>query len=93
MQKSGIEIISYPPAKVFIGDKEAGMTPYKNNTLKPGEQKIKLVANGQEWTKNVHLENGANTVINREFGDNNQNGGYVLYFETTGNKKKGWGND
>jgi len=88
MQKSGIEIITYPPAKVFIGDKEAGMTPYKNNTLKPGEVMIRLVAGGQEWTKSVHLENGANTVINRDFGDDGQSGGYVLYFETTGNVKK-----
>lgn len=88
MQKSGIEIISYPPAKVFIGDKEAGMTPYKNNTLKPGELKIKLTTNGQEWTKNIHLQNGANTVINREFGDNGVGGGYTLYFEATGNVEK-----
>jgi hypothetical protein len=88
LQKSGIEIISYPSAKVYIDDKEAGVTPYKNNSIKPGEVKVKLVANGQEWVKTVHLENGANTVINREFGDNGETGGYVLYFETTGNTKK-----
>lgn len=88
MEKSGVEIISYPTAKVYIADKEAGMTPYKNNSLKPGELKIKLVANGQEWAKTIHLENGANTVVNREFGDNEESGGYTLYFESTGDKDK-----
>ncbi|MFZ2152678.1 MAG: PEGA domain-containing protein [Microgenomates group bacterium] len=86
--KSGIEIISYPSAKVYIDDKEAGMTPYKSNTLKPGEVKVKLMINGQEWIKTVHLENGANTVINREFSEDGQNGGYLLYFEGTGDTKK-----
>ena len=88
-RKSGIEIISYPVAKVYIDGKEAGITPYKNNSLKPGEVEIRLSANDVDWVKKVHLENGANTVINRDFGkDDGQSGGYTLYFESTGDSKK-----
>jgi hypothetical protein len=84
IKKSGIEIMSYPPAKVFIDGKEAGMTPYKNNSMTPGKAVIKLTTEaGSEWTKTIHLENGANTVISRE-----KEGGYILYFEATGDKNK-----
>lgn len=89
IKKSGVEIMSYPVAKVYLDGKESGMTPYKNNSLTPGETDIKLVTNEGEWTKKVHLENGANTVISREFAkDLSKSGGYVLYFEFTGDKKK-----
>jgi hypothetical protein len=89
MRKSGIEIISYPTAKVYIDGKEAGMTPYKNNSLAPGDVEIKLSTGSADWTKEIHLENGANTVINREFGNTNEeSGGYILYFESTGDNKK-----
>jgi hypothetical protein len=89
IKKSGIEILSYPTAKVYIDGKEAGMTPYKNNSMTPGDVAIKLSTATAEWTKEVHLENGANTVINREFGKTTEeSGGYVLYFESTGDNKK-----
>ncbi|MBP9817499.1 PEGA domain-containing protein [Candidatus Shapirobacteria bacterium] len=89
-QKSAIEIITYPATKVFLDGKEAGMSPYKNNTLKPGDIEVKLVAdNGGTFTKKVHLENGANTVVNRELsGVEGKNGGYLLYLEPTGEKEK-----
>lgn len=89
MRKSGVEILSYPTAKVYINGKESGMTPYKNNSLTPGDVSIKLSTGSAEWTKEVHLENGANTVINREFGNTDEeSGGYILYFESTGDNKK-----
>jgi hypothetical protein len=89
LPKSGIEIITYPTAKVYIDGKDAGSTPYKNNSLKPGEIEVKLVAKDIEWIKKIHLENGANTVINREFATTAEtSGGYILYFEATGDKNK-----
>lgn len=89
ISKSGIEIRSDPNAKVYLDNKDAGMTPYNNKTMKPGEVKVKLTTGNSEWTKTVHTENGASTVINREFGkDDNHSGGYVLYFEPTGDKKR-----
>lgn len=76
--------MSYPPAKVFIDGKEAGTTPYRNNSMTPGQAEIKLVSeSGGEWSRNVHLENGANTVISRD-----KDGGYILYFEQTGDRNK-----
>jgi hypothetical protein len=89
MKKSGVEILSYPPAKVYINGKEMGMTPYKNNSLDPGDIEIKLSTGSTDWTKEIHLEDGANTVVNREFGNTNEeSGGYTLYFESTGDDKK-----
>jgi hypothetical protein len=87
--RSGVEIVSFPSAKVFVNGVEAGMTPYKNNDLTPGEAEIKLVANSQEWTKKIKLQKNANTVIDWEFGEEEKkSGGYVLYMEETGDSKK-----
>lgn len=81
--------MSYPTAKVYIDGKEMGMTPYKNNSLTPGEVEIKLLTGESEWIKKIHLENGANTVIDREFGKTDEDsGGYILYFESTGDSKR-----
>lgn len=88
-QKSGVEIMSYPTAKVFIDNKEAGMTPYKNVTLKPGEVEIRLEARGSRWTKNVELKDNVNTIINWEFGESEKDsGGYLLFMERTGDEKR-----
>jgi len=87
-KKSGIEIMSYPPAKVLINGKESGMTPYKNTTLKPGDIEIGLETNDYKWSKKVRLNNNINTVIDWELGkEEKQSGGYVLYMERTGNSK------
>ena len=88
-KKSAIEINSYPVAKVFLDGKEVGMTPYKNRTLQPKEVEIKLVTNDKEWSKKIKLQNNISTVVDWEFGkDNQDNGGYILYLEKTGDKNK-----
>jgi len=87
--KSGIEIISFPSAKVYIDGTEAGMTPYKNNNLTPGKMMVKLVSKDQEWEREVKLVKNANTVIDWEFGEDKEaSGGYILYMEETGDSKK-----
>lgn len=89
-KKSGVEIMSYPPAKVYIDGKEMGMTPYKNNELKPGEVEIKLATNDKTWTKKIELHNNINTVIDWELsGEEKEFGGYILYMEKTGDKNAG----
>lgn len=89
LRKSGVEIITYPKANVYIDGKEAGQTPYKNNSLKAGEISVKLDSGGLIWERKIHLESGANTVINWEFNkDMDTSGGYILYFEATGDNKK-----
>jgi uncharacterized protein YgiM (DUF1202 family) len=88
-EKAGIEIMSYPSAKVLIDGKEAGMTPYKNNTIKPGNVEISLVTSEAKWTKKIELPNGVNTVIDREIGKlTDENSGYLLTLESTGDKNK-----
>lgn len=89
-EKAGIEIMSDPTAKVFIDGKEAGQTPYKNNSLKPGEIEIKLVTdNDGSWTKTIRLQNGTNTVVSREMNaDPSKNSGFLLSLEPTGDDKK-----
>ncbi len=88
-KKSAVEINSYPVAKVYINGKEMGLTPYRNRSLSPGEIEIRLVTNDKSWTKKVKLQNNISTVIDWEFGQtDDQSGGYVLYLEKTGDKKK-----
>lgn len=88
-QRTGLEIMSYPTAKVYIDNKEAGMTPYRNNTLKPGEVTVRLQTTEVNWEKVIRLENGANTVIDREISTKeNKSGGYILYLEATGDSNK-----
>lgn len=88
-KRSAIEINSYPIAKVYLDNKEVGMTPYKNKNLKPGEVEVKLVTNDSNWSRKIKLQNNINTVIDWEFGKTEENsGGYILYLEKTGDKKK-----
>ncbi|MFA6184686.1 MAG: PEGA domain-containing protein [Candidatus Shapirobacteria bacterium] len=87
-KKSGLEIMSYPTAKVFINNKEMGSTPYKNLDLKPGDNEVKLVTGVREWKKTIELQNNINTVIDWQLGDDSGgDSGYILYLEKTGGKK------
>ncbi|MBU1129784.1 SH3 domain-containing protein [Patescibacteria group bacterium] len=89
-QKAAIEIVTYPSVKVFIDNREAGMTPYRNNSLKPGEIVLRLVPEDEklkEWSREINLHNLTTTVIDWEFGENEEEcAGYVLFMEETGNK-------
>lgn len=88
-RKAGIEIMSYPTAKVYIDGKEAGMTPYKNSNLKPEETEVKLLVNNQSFLKKIKLQNNINTVIDWEFGkEEKDSGGYILYMERTGDQNR-----
>ena len=87
-KKSGLEIMSFPIAKVYINNKEMGSTPYKNMNLKPGENEVKLISGNKEWKRKIDLQNNINTVIDWQFGDDsNSDSGYILYLEKTGDKK------
>lgn len=88
-KRSGVEIMSYPTAKVIINGKEMGMTPYKNTSLSPGDSEVKLIAGDQQWQQKIKLQNNSNTVVDWEFGSqDNLSGGYVLYMEKTGDDKR-----
>ena len=84
VDKSGVEIVSKPIAKVYINGKESGTTPYKNNTLKPGEIELKLDDRfGNYWERKVKLESNVTSVINWNF-DGVKDSGYILSMEKTG---------
>ncbi|MBU1088655.1 SH3 domain-containing protein [Patescibacteria group bacterium] len=91
-QKAAIEIVTYPSVRVFIDNREAGMTPYKNNSLKPGEISLKLVPEDEklkEWSRKVSLHNLSTTVVDWEFGEKeDESSGYVLFMEEAGNKEE-----
>ncbi len=88
-QRSGVEIMSSPQAKVYLDGKSAGMTPYKNNELKPGDMDVKLVSpdGKNSWQKTIRLENYSDTVVDIKLDD--QTSGYVLNLEKTGVDKSG----
>jgi hypothetical protein len=84
VDKSGIEIVSEPIAKVYLNGKESGTTPYKNNTLKPGDIEIKLDDRfGNFWERKIKLEENVTSVINWTF-DGVKDSGYILSMEKTG---------
>lgn len=83
VEKSGVEIVSSPIAKVYLNGKESGMTPYKNNALKPGKMEIKLEDEGNSWEREIKLENNVTTVVNWSL-DKNRNSGYILSMEKSG---------
>lgn len=88
-QKSGVEIMSYPVAKVYLDGKEAGMTPYKNSSLLPGSTEVRLLSQDGEWTRILDLKNNVNTVVDWELSKNDKlEGGYVLFLEKTGDSNK-----
>lgn len=88
-RRAGIEVTSYPTAKILIDGREAGMTPYKNTNLSVKETEIKLVAGEKVWIKKIELKRNISTVIDWEFGKgNDDSGGYVLYMEKTGDRKR-----
>ncbi len=68
-QRSGVRVLSLPEgAKVYIDQKEVGVTPYENQELSPQEYLVKL-ENGQgKWEGKVKLIPGTLTVVNRELG-------------------------
>jgi uncharacterized protein YgiM (DUF1202 family) len=84
IDKSGVEIVSEPTAKVYLNGTESGTTPYKNNTLKPGEIVIKLDdERGNTWERKIDLENNVTSVINWNI-EQNKDSGYILSMEKTG---------
>lgn len=65
-QRAGIKITSIPQAKVFLDDKEAGTTPYQNETLKPKEYLVRLSSPDGLWQGKVSVKGGTLAVVNRE---------------------------
>jgi hypothetical protein len=87
-KKTGIEIMTNPSAKIYINGKNEGNAPYKNNDLKPGEIDLRLEYGEIVVNKKIKLKDGSASVIDWNFGQNEEeSGGYVLSMEKTGDKK------
>lgn len=84
----GIKIITTPKASVYINEKYVGKSPYEE-TYPAGKISLKLVpeAGNQNlisYETRLTLTSGIQTVVDREFGSNEENSsGYVTSFEKT----------
>lgn len=88
---AGIEITTQPTTRIKIDSKDAGISPYKNKSLKAGLIDIQI---GQEgigyWSKQLELKKNISTIINWTFGKNESySGGYVLSMERSGGTGSG----
>lgn len=86
---AGIEISTQPPTKIKIDGKDAGMSPYKNRSIKAGIVDITL---GQEgigfFAKQIELKKNISSVVNWTFGKSDiYSGGYILSMEKNGGKE------
>lgn len=71
--RSGLRVESNPKLKVFLADKEVGVTPFQNENLPSGEYLISLTKEEQSatgsaslWQGYVKLNPGTLSVVNRE---------------------------
>ena len=86
---AGVEIITQPITKIFIDGKEAGMTPYRNNSLLEGIINIRLGEEGIGWwQRRLELKKNISTVINWTFDKTEKSsGGYILSMEKQSPKR------
>ena len=92
-KKAALQVSSIPKATVYIEGEEKGTTPFQDEKLSPGEITLKLVpetttVNLNPWERKVKLVGGVMTVVNWEFGQNEQaSAGEVLTLEKSKNKE------
>lgn len=90
-KKSGLQVTSIPPATVFLDGNSLGLTPVREENIKPGEHSIKLVPQDpslQPYETKVKLTPGVLTAIDRTLAANaNDAHGFTLSFEPLGNKR------
>jgi len=85
VERSGLEVVSNPIAKVYLDGKEIGRSPYKSNNLKPGAIIVKILTDeGKVWEREIRLEKNVSTVINWNFEGDDSDSGYILSMERTG---------
>lgn len=92
-KQSALSINSIPKSTVFLEDKHVGQTPFYDEKLKPGEYLVKLMPETEataasSWSKKIKLNPETLTVINREFGQTEEeSAGEILSLEFLGRKK------
>ena len=69
-QKAGIKIMSAPEAaEVFIDGVSVGKTPFVDENLKKESVSVKLKSGSASWVRDVRLNSGTVTIINRELAE------------------------
>ena len=90
--KATVQLNASPKATVYIDGREAGTTPYENNTLKAGEIDFRLIPEASfsaSWQRKLTLAPKTKSVVNWEFDPNPDNeAGAILYFEKTSLRDK-----
>ncbi len=80
---AGLEIKTTPDSTVFLNGENKGVTPYTNQSLKPGEYLLRLVPvspdNLSPYELKLNLVSRASTVISRNFFPSDiDSSGYIL---------------
>lgn len=93
-QKAALQITAEPKATVFLNEEHLGQTPFFDETLTPGEYKLKIVPESDEeafldWQGVVKLSPGILTVVSRTLGKTDEEAsGYVLNLEPIAEKNE-----
>ena len=89
-QRAGLKIIATPQATVMLDGKQVGQTPYEKSDLQAKSYKLQLVPqSGQPWETTVTLQKDLQSVVERIFGETDQESeGYVMELEGISNKSQ-----
>jgi hypothetical protein len=91
-KKAAIQITTTPTAKVFLGDKEVGMTPFETESIKPGDVDLKLVPEDSSlttWEKRLTINANTRLIVEKQFSvDLEKEESQILYLEKTNEKTK-----
>lgn len=88
---ASLRVDSFPRAKVFLNNNEAGTTPYLGEKLKAGGYQLKLIPDGGllVWEAEVKLNNGTLTYVGRDLGKSeDDSGGQILTLEKAASGKQ-----
>ena len=87
-KRAGLKIMTTPPASVVLDGKQVGQTPYEESKLSAKATKLQLVPqSGQPWETTVTLRKNLQQVVERVFGQTDQESeGYVMELSEIGNK-------
>ncbi|MBU2592432.1 MAG: PEGA domain-containing protein [Patescibacteria group bacterium] len=91
-KKAAVQLSAFPRSTVYIDGREAGRTPYQNDSIASGEVSFKLIPEASfsaSWERKLVLNPATETVVNWEFNQNPElESGEVLYLEKTSLRSK-----
>lgn len=83
-KEAAVKLVSHPNAQVYINGKQAGTTPYENDSLSAELTTFKLVPDNSDqfWQRDLDLTPNAQTIVNWNFdSEDEEQFGSVLYLE------------